>query len=394
MASRTFFFAFVAFQIHVYSLRLTGDLVARYREQVGAQDAIELCGEADPDTLKRLDEPCESNDKETASSAEHEPESLRAIFTARGQPDKYRLPAYRLYVCHPNAARKAILFSANGMQIITSDEEMRSMAKLLFTNKLWNLKSTMSESIYRTFKQVTGIIKGREKRDLNSIYLWVLDRDGNIIFAPEIQSGLFYKHGDLTPGAIPWERPVEAVSSAWPETEEVACCCYADAEQHLCKYTFHESVEIGNETKIGLCCKWRAEGCSSISQFRNVMRPSFCQMPTSDDAEKRITGRYRGIARAGGEMRFPDDTKPLLQDKSAYALARLSIEKSDLDPAPGDEASMKKFLKKGAVGAPSLGLCAMGSLKAYMADLGLPVDDVRVAASTFEKNGNEKLATV
>lgn len=364
-------------------------------QQLGAGDAIELCGAANPDVSAWLDASArDSSSPDSAKWCEEDSKGtdrLDVIFTSRGQADRlssqYQLPPYRLYLCHPGAALQGVLFSGNGKTLIKSPEAMRNVLQKLTTHSLWNLKQTMSETVYRQYKKISGAIKGRAARDMNSIMLWVLDRDGNFVFAPEVQDGQIFKHGDLTPGSKPWSRPTVAKKA------EASQCCCGSQEQAACKYSFNLHVDV----KLR-CCKWRIGGCSKLSAFHEAQSAAFCDVDPAD-GETYFEGKYRGVARAGGELKFPEGGRPILQDKSGYSFSRISMSQA-LDDDVEDRLSQQGWLDnvaralRATAGSP-LGPCAMSRLKSYWSEkLGLPISELDFAAAEYDAKGDEFMTTV
>jgi len=327
-------------------------------EELGTQDAIELCGPPDASALEMLDKDCPAiNESDKAEPA------LTVTATKRQlNYRKYKLPELRLYICHPNAARLGLLITHLGVEEIRSTERMAEVASKLLENKLWKAKQSAVGKAFANYKVWKGT-----RTDTNRALLWVLDRDGNLVIAPELQ-GTLHKHGDLTPGSSPVDRPELGEAQM---LSPVCCCSKMTGEENTCKYT---NV---TEAPEKYCCKLRVGGCPLLSRYSRM--DGRCGELQSELFEHRVSGLYRGLARAGGEIRFPDGGgSPWVHDKSGYSLSR--VEPESLREAGGSYDQAK--LKDASQSAP-LGACAMSRLRSYWNSLGWPVDSLTFAAVSF-----------
>merc|ERR1719424_2299956 len=132
---------------------------------------------------------------------------------------------------------------------------MAAVADKMLDNKLWVKKGTPD--------------------DMQSALLWVLDNGGNLIIVPEMQGSKLKKHGDLSPGATPVDRPF-----APSRPEQPTCCCKTTHKHDECAYRKVTTKIAGkyvnnNSTlfrahyvdSITRCCKWRiGEGCPTWSR--------------------------------------------------------------------------------------------------------------------------------
>lgn len=335
-----------------------------------ASEAPEICGEPDEGTLQMLSAPCQTDAGHGNNISE--PGGLSIIATSRGQkyfPRKYKLPPFRLYVCHPNATRLGFLVSQSGVVSITTREQMDKVASDLLNNRLWGLKQSTFKKLYAHYK--VHIKKSRP--DKNVPLLWVLDRDGNLLIAPEVQSTV-HKHGDLTPGQSPVDGPEQKV-----EDKDVfiglTCCCKEIQAGGQCNEYYRS--EAGNDAH-SYCCKLRIGGCPTMSHYHAI--EGKCGVLPNELVELYTEGKFRGMARAGGEIRYPDDgSLPVVQDKSGYSFSRVD---PDLMKTGGRYDSKK--LGSAPEAAP-LGLCAMRRLRDYWSEhLKWPVMNLSFAAVSFE----------
>merc|ERR1719272_799952 len=231
----------------------------------------------------------------------------------------------------------------------------------MLDNKLWTFKDGFLEWAYQTYK-----VKKGTRDDMQRALLWVLDKGGNLIIAPEMQDSKLKKHGDLSPGATPVDRPF-----APSRPEQATCCCKEDVDQ--CAYR-----KTGTK-----CCKWRiGEGCPALSRYieetkkdnfayslcGDDLRPKLMSMAHdgggmgNGDAEKYSAGDFRGLARAGGEIRFPDEVgaKAWVHDKSGYSLQRV-----DAGPLRNADGTYSAEAMASAIDQTDLGTCGMGRLREY-----------------------------
>merc|ERR1719246_369698 len=94
------------------------------------------------------------------------------------------------------------------------------------------------------------------------------------------------------------------------------------------------------------------------------------------EGEERLSGQYRGLGRAGGELHFRPGQPPLLQDESSYSSYRILADTIDTDRK---ELTPKRRVYTGDR-TPVLGTCTMKRLKEYLAGpVGFPLDAVEVA---------------
>lgn len=364
--------------LHVYAALLffcisAGAVRQQEDMEVGTSDAIELCGPADASALKILDEECPTATDGSASADLREAEPALAVTATNRKQHfhrKYKLPELRLYICHPDAARLGFLISPSGVEEIRNVEHMAEVASKLFANRLWNVGKNAFSKAYARYK----VLKGT-RTDTNPALLWVLDRDGNLLIAPEVQ-GVLQKHGDLTPGSTPVDRPqLGELQMVGP----VCCCSKMSHEDDTCKY------KTVIEASITYCCKLRLKGCPSMSRYSRM--DGKCGELQTELFEHRVLGAYRGIARAGGEIRFPDGQgSPWVHDKSGYSLSRVDPESLKDTGGSYDQAKLEE-----ANNTAPLGTCAMSRLRSYWSSLGWPVAGLTFAAVSFP--GGKELMT-
>jgi len=272
-----------------------------------AQDAVELCGSENATIMHQLDQLCGAES------------GLGVITTKRGQTRKeaYALPAERLYICHPTHARgqpQGFLFLQDGSSQIDSNNDMSTVVNQMLSGELWNNDYSFKDFLLLHYVGLESLLQGRSSNRKPSV-LWVLDQAGNLIFAPEVQSGVVHKHGDLTPGHLPWSRPAKG----------------------------SRSQRIRDNTT----------------------------------AETRQMGPFRGLARAGGELQFPSwSERPLMQDRSGYSLARAQLPPhQSLHPHRATEQSKTQAdrVLSALPSASNVGQCGMRMLQEYwQGPLGLP----------------------
>jgi len=320
-----------------------------------SQDAVELCGAANEITLAQLDAPCPG----AVSSSP----ALGVITTARGQNisgKTYALPAYRLYICHPGAGTRGFLYSQEGFRKIKTADEMRSVVDKLFANRLWEHQAPIWEYAIRAWCYVCDFFRGREAL-LSPTMLWVLDQSGNFIFAPEVQGSHRHKHGDLTPGRLPWTR---ASAGTLPK-HSWSCCCEPAEQGRGCE---HPTAILSTDGKR--CCRAVLnQTCGDLLEATS----STCGI----DPEQRQSGSYRGVARSGGELRFPAGDGPaLMHDRSGYSIDRLALDSLHGFAATPDmlqnstEMNFPQVVRALQNGqeAPKIGQCGMDMLKSYWQD--------------------------
>jgi len=164
-------------------------------------DAVEVCGAPSDKTLVHLDEPCKNNNKRG-----NEPEALRVVTPLIGQDDgPYRHPPNRLYVCNPDSKLRGMIYKKGKKPVkIWTNKELKKVAAQLFGNKLYELEKKYPKD---TITRSNGNKVPAKGKNIDPWHLWCLDMDGNFVIGPEVQDGIIYKHGDLTPGNKPWERP-------------------------------------------------------------------------------------------------------------------------------------------------------------------------------------------
>eukprot|EP00930_Biecheleria_cincta_P051523 TRINITY_DN36718_c0_g1_i1.p1 TRINITY_DN36718_c0_g1~~TRINITY_DN36718_c0_g1_i1.p1 ORF type:complete len:367 (-),score=57.81 TRINITY_DN36718_c0_g1_i1:9-1109(-) len=328
-------------------------------EELATADAIELCGPPDASALEILDRDCPAIN----GSVKAEP-ALTVTATSRQlNYRRYKLPELRLYICHPHARRLGFLVSTLGVEEIKSTEHMAEVASKLLKNKLWNSEQSTFGKAYAKYKVWKGT-----RTDTNRALLWVLDRDGNLVIAPELQ-GIVEKHGDLTPGSSPVDRPDLGDAQL---VSPVCCCSRMTGDENTCKY-----ITVA-EASLKYCCKLRVGGCPSFTRYSRM--DGRCGELRPELFERRVSGHYRGVARAGGEIRFPDGQgSPWVHDKSGYSLSRVEPESLKEEGGSSDGAKKMKAASKTA----PLGTCAMSRLRSYWSSLGWPVAGLTFDAVSF-----------
>jgi len=368
-----------ASQLFMVKSARTSEQVDRVAHETKAasetSDAVEICGEPDENTLKLLDTPCTAMGFGGVTLPIDEPWGLKPVATSRGQvfPRKYKLPPFRLYVCHPGASRLGLLVSQAGVEEITSKEQMDEVASNLLNNKLWGLKQGFWTNLYAQYK----VEIKQSRTDSNVALLWVLDKDGNLLIAPEVQATI-HKHGDLTPGRTPLDRPEEKVKDD-DEVIGLTCCCSLKTKGSPCG-TYYRFVTLQLQN---YCCKLRPNGCPSMSKYKPK---DLCGNVKDELIELYTEGNFRGVARAGGEIRYPDDgSPPWVHTKSGYSLQRADPESMKTD---GAYDSRKLH---GTTEIDAIGVCALRRLREYWSQhLKWPVAELRFAAVSFPE-GKEVL---
>jgi hypothetical protein len=337
-------------------------------------DAVEVCGSPDKKHLNNFDSPCPSG----------KGGNLRIITAAVGQGDgPYLLPKNRLYVCNPNSKLKGALFKeGQPPKAIQSMGELESTMKTLFAGNLFEWMTAYPG----------GAAKRRNGRKMkpgkpHRFYLWVLDMDGNWVTGPENQEGYILKHGDFTPGEYPWKRPKASLlqdseqALADGETAEQDEAIDQDAviEEDEFEQTDEELQAVAAEMEAGWGPRRRRSESSGGGGG-------------SIPKERRMGGNFRGLARAGGEIRFHPEfgashSYALIEDSSGYANFRVVA--SGLDPGRSMSVSKTKEYVKNAFKSgkkhTTLGVCAMKRLKDYLqGPVGLSLSGAKVAAVFFD----------
>jgi hypothetical protein len=329
-------------------------------------DAVEVCGSPLRKHLDNFDSSCPGG----------QGGNLRVITAACGQGDgPYRLPKNRLYVCNPNSKLKGALFKqGESPKAIKSTGELNGIMKTLFAGRLfkWETSCPGNRCKRRNGKRMKA---GKPHR----FYLWVLDMDGNWVTGPETQEGgHILKHGDFTPGEYPWKRPKSSLLQdseqdlAEGETAEQDAVIEQDTviEEDEFEETEEELQAVATELEAG----WGKKKSTSVPK------------------EKRMGGNFRGLARAGGEIRFHPEfgasrNYALIEDSSGYANFRVVAK--GLDPGRHMSVSSAKSHVKSAFQSgrkhQTLGRCAMKRLKDYFqGPLGLSLSGAKVAAVFFD----------
>lgn len=315
------------------------------KDAVASGDALELCGSAGDTTLAWLSSDCAASQEEGTASTDGP--GLEAIATDRGQPGDYKMPAFRLYVCNPTSPVRGFLFNHHGFEKIETQERMLEVAAELLTNKLFrSRKGDVFEFAYAYYKKQKGT-----RSDMNQALLWVLDKGGNFAIAPEVQNRGLVKHGDLTPGSTPLDRADGGGASVG------ACCCKSNVPRDDCKYN-----AVFDSDNCLKCCRWiPGTSCPLVSTYTKVS--GLCNQHLAQ-TEQHSHGRFRGVARAGGEIRFPDDGSPAwVQDKSGYSLQRVQPSQLQKDDGSFDPDLLSDVKER----SPELGTCAMARLRDYLA---------------------------
>jgi len=143
--------AFLGIGPYVCAIRQT------MRSSAMVSDAIELCGTSDNFLQKQV---------------------APIITTARGQKyaEGYALPKLRIYICAHGSPHLGFSFTPE-------------------------LKPLTQEQVSDYFNTLEKLFPGKD------LFVWVLDAGGNLVAAPAWDEGVEKKHGDLTPGATPFQRP-------------------------------------------------------------------------------------------------------------------------------------------------------------------------------------------
>jgi len=326
-------------------------------------DAVEVCGEPLQEHLDHFESDC----------TEGNGGNLRLITASVGQSDgPYRLPKNRLYVCNPNSRLKGAIFKDGELpKAIKTQRELENTTKTLFAGNLfeWQTSFKRKKGQRRSGKSVHG--------KPNRVYLWVLDMNGNWITGPEVQKDgdkvLLLKHGDYTPGEYPWKRPKASLlqdsEDSLLEGEAVKQDGFTETDEEL-QALAAEMEEEWFRRKKDKKDKGSTLGGGGV--------------PT----EQRMGGSYRGLARAGGEIRFYPEmgagsNYALIEDSSSYACCRVTA--AGLDPGRSMALrDVKKHLKK-AEKHSTMGTCAMKRLKDYLhGPVGLSLSGAKVAAVFFK----------
>jgi len=331
-------------------------------------DAVEVCGEPLKKHLDNFDAPCPGGSGQGGN--------LRIITAAVGQGDgPYRLPKNRLYVCNPNSKLKGAIFKeGQAPKAIKSAGELESTMKTLFAGRLfkWETSCPGNRCKRRNGKSMKA---GKPHR----FYLWVLDMNGNWITGPETQEGgHILKHGDFTPGEYPWKRPKASLlqdseqAVAEDETAEEDAVIEQDTviEEDEFEETEEELQALAAEMEAGWGKKKKSSSGASVPK------------------EKRMGGNFRGLARAGGELRFAPEfgaspNYALIEDSSGYANCRRVAK--GLDPGRSMSVASAKAHVKNSRKHTTLGKCAMKRLKDYLhGPMGLSLSGAKVAAVFFD----------
>jgi len=208
-ATCIFVFAGVASSRRTVTQRLYAneneELSANMTETLLTADAVEMCGVPSAKTLAHLDEPCNNNNKRGG-----EPEALRVITPLIGQNDgPYRHPPNRLYVCNPDSKLRGVMYKEGKKPVkIKTNKALAKVAADLFGNRLYALEEKYPKD---TITRSNGNTERANGKSVDPWHLWCLDMHGNFVIGPEVQNGIIYKHGDLTPGNKPWERPTKGM---------------------------------------------------------------------------------------------------------------------------------------------------------------------------------------
>jgi hypothetical protein len=273
-------------------------------------------------------------------------------------------------VCNPASSTRGFFFSQNGFEIINSEERMSEVSALLMADSLWDFSADV-------FKEAVEGWWASKNRPI--AMLWVLDKGGNLIIAPEVQEAIF-KHGDLVPGQTPISDPARITTP-----REASCCC---ASVGSCEY-----LQIDDDT----CCVYLPGTCpSGWKESRNSCNEA--AVP-----EQRSAGNYRGLARGAGEIRFEDSQAPMVQDKSSFALQRVGPHQLINNHSEFNQSKLEEIQTlPGFVKGDRDGTCAMSRLREYWqapltsseGEVGLGLsDDVRFAAVGWP-DGKETMTLV
>jgi hypothetical protein len=328
-------------------------------------DAVEVCGEPLQKYIDHFESAC----------TEGNGGNLRLITASVGQGDgPYRLPKNRLVVCNPNAKLKGAIFKdGESPKAIKSEDELESTMKTLFAGKLFEWQTSFNgKGQRRNGKSVHG----KPKR----FYLWVLDMDGNWVTGPEVQKDgdkvLLLKHGDYTPGEYPWKRPKASLlqdsEDSLLEGEAVEQDGFTETDEEL------QALAAEMEEEWFRRKKDKKDKKDQASELGGGGVPT----------EKRMGGNYRGLARAGGEIRFYPEmgagsNYALIEDSSGYANCRVTAKGLDPHRSMG-VADVKAHVKK-AKKHSTMGTCAMKRLKDYLhGPVGLSLSGAKGAAVFFK----------
>jgi hypothetical protein len=337
-------------------------------------DAVEVCGPPLQRHLAAFDAPCPKGRLEGGPIA--------IITSGIGQDQGPFMLPDRLYVCNPNSKLKGALFKhGESPKAITTSKQLESTVQKLFAEKLFKwVESWPNGTSHRRNGEVRQEEGSPPKR-----MLWVLDMDGNWIVGPETQEGgLVVKHGDFTPGEYPWKRPkasrahVELFQGMPPQVtpspEEMLQEEMPDQDGKLLQ------LEDENSTVP----KVTPSPAETTQDGKLLQLEDESSTLPKVPKEKRVGGNYRGLARAGGEIRFYPEkgSSPdlaLIEDSSSSAFWRANV--TGLDPHREMNVSEVEEHVQSGTRDPPMAMCAMRRLKEYLTGpVGLSLSGAKIQA--------------